>query len=156
MCAMNSAPFAKFFLRPSALGSESSHIVGKDFARVTLRHKPATIRVDRGNVHSLQIARLLQSRSSAREELMAIGSGTDWLRVFEEAFQADSQLAENAARLWQGLLNQIEAGPDGLRDAREFLQSAIRFAFQYTDAFRLCRDQFEASLNSSDDSADIS
>ena len=78
--------------------------------------------------------------------------GTDWLRRFEGAFQADPHLAESAARLWQGLLNQIESGPDGLRDARECLQSAIRFAFQYTDAFRLCREQFEASLNSGDGS----
>ena len=76
--------------------------------------------------------------------------GTDWLRVFEGAFQADPQLAENAARLWQVLLNQIEAGPDGLRDARECLQTAIRFAFQYTDQFRVCRDRFETSLGSGD------
>ena len=77
-------------------------------------------------------------------------NGADWLRVFEEAFQADPKLAESAARLWQGLLNQVESGPDGLRDARECLQTAIRFAFQYTDVFRLCRDRFEASLNSGD------
>ena len=76
--------------------------------------------------------------------------GEDWLRVFEEAFQADAQLAERAARLWQRLLNQIEGGPDGLRDARECLQTAIRIAFQHTDAFRLCRDRFEASLDSGD------
>ena len=74
--------------------------------------------------------------------------GADWLRVFEEAFQADPKLAESAARLWQGVLNQIESGPDGLRDARECLQTAIRLAFQHTDAFRICRDRFEASLNS--------
>ena len=80
--------------------------------------------------------------------------GADWVRVFEDAFQADAQLAERAARLWQGLLNQIEGGPDGLRDARECLQTAIRIAFQYTDAFRLCRDRFEASLNSGDGQAE--
>ena len=75
----------------------------------------------------------------------------DWLHVFEAAFQEDPKLAENAARLWQRLLNEIEAGPDGLRNARECLQSAIRGAYLYTDAFRLCRDQFEASLNGGDD-----
>ena len=77
----------------------------------------------------------------------------DWLQVFEAAFQEDPKLAEKAARLWQGLLNEIEAGPDGLRDARECLQSAIRSAFQYTDAFRLCRDQFETSLIGGDGSS---
>ena len=60
---------------------------------------------------------------------MAAGSSTTWLEVFGPAFEADAQLAENAARLWHELLGQIEGGPDGLRDARECLQSAIRFAF---------------------------
>ena len=72
---------------------------------------------------------------------------TAWLEVFGPAFQEDSKLAESAARLWQGLLSQIEGGPEGLRDARECLQTAIRSAFQFTDAYRLCRDRFEASLN---------
>ena len=60
----------------------------------------------------------------------------DWLQVFEAAFQEDPKLAEKAARLWQGLLNEIEAGPDGLRNARESLQTAIRFAFQYFPIYR--------------------
>ena len=85
---------------------------------------------------------------------MAAGSNPTWLEVFGPAFEADSDLAENAARLWHELLGQIESGPDGLRNARESLQTAIRFTFQYTDAFRLCRDQFEASLSSADGPAE--
>ena len=77
---------------------------------------------------------------------MAIGSNANWLEVFGPAFEVDSSLAENAARLWHELLDQIEAGPSGLRDARECLQGAIRGTFLYTEAFKRSRDQFEEGL----------
>ena len=77
---------------------------------------------------------------------MAVGSNPNWLEVFGPAFEADSSLAENAARLWHELLGQIEAGPSGLRDARECLQSAIRGSFPYTEAFKRSREQFEEGL----------
>ena len=73
-------------------------------------------------------------------------SDSVWLDVFEGAFLNDAELAGKAARLWRELLGQIESGPEGIRQARETLETAIRSAFPYTEAYKVCRDQFEQSL----------
>ena len=69
-----------------------------------------------------------------------------WLQLFVAAFMEDPRLAEKAARLWQSLLSQIEAGPQGLTQARQCLEQAIRLTFPFTETFKACRDLFEASL----------
>ena len=58
-----------------------------------------------------------------------------WLELFESAFLEDPRLAEIAARLWQSLLSQIEAGPQGLTQARQCLEQAIR-TFPFTETFK--------------------
>ena len=69
-----------------------------------------------------------------------------WRDIFEPIFLEDAQLAEKMARLWQLLISEIERGEEGATHARHCLERAVRLAFPYTKAFRVCRDQFEASL----------
>ena len=69
-----------------------------------------------------------------------------WLELFEAAFMDDGKLAERAARLWQYLVSQIESGPEGITNARQSLETAIRLIFPFTEIYKSCRDQFEASL----------
>ena len=71
---------------------------------------------------------------------------TVWLELFEAAFLEDSGLAERAARFWQYLLTQVESGPEGITNARHYLERAIRLSFPYTRLYRSCLDSFEASL----------
>ena len=71
-----------------------------------------------------------------------------WLEVFEGAFLNDAELAGEAARLWRYLLDQIEAGPEGITRARQALEIGIRVAFPFTPEYQQARERFESSLES--------
>ena len=83
--------------------------------------------------------------SSAPKSRLAFDDAI-WLELFEAAFLEDPRLAETAARLWQSLVSEIEAGPQGVTRARQCLEQAIRLTFPFTETFKVCRDLFEASL----------
>jgi hypothetical protein len=69
-----------------------------------------------------------------------------WLDIFEFAFQEDAGVAERAAWLWHYLLTEIESGPEGITNARQSLENAIRVTFPFTETYRACRNLFDISF----------
>ena len=70
----------------------------------------------------------------------------DFLELFDATFLEDPALAERAAKLWHYLLTEIERGPEGITQARNWLEQAIRHTFPFTRTYFLCRELFEDSL----------
>jgi len=69
-----------------------------------------------------------------------------WLEIFEFAFLEDPTAAESAARMWHYLLTEIERGPEGMTNARQCLENAIRVTFPFTETYRACRTLFDMCL----------
>ena len=98
------------------------------------------------NITDENITNMDRVSSQRKKGQSPLDDDATWLEIFEPIFLEDAQLAEKMAGLWQLLISEIERGEEGATHARHCLERAIRLAFPYTKAFRICRDQFEASL----------
>jgi hypothetical protein len=70
-----------------------------------------------------------------------------WLDLFEPLFFAeDTSVVERAAKLFHGLLVELENGPKGITNAAVCIENALRLIFPYTKMGRACMILFQVSL----------
>ena len=119
-------------------------------AHLRSRHGNCRVNQERAVYPCRESARFLRQRgytmSSKTPKPDLAYPDTVWLELVEAAFLEDSGLAERAARFLQYLLAQIESGPEGITNARHYLEHAISLSFPFTLTYKSCRDSFESSL----------
>lgn len=71
---------------------------------------------------------------------------TVWLGLFEPLFAEDGSLADRAAKLFDGLLTELENGPKGVTRAAICIEDALRLIFPFTSLGRACMIMFLVSL----------
>lgn len=71
---------------------------------------------------------------------------TVWLGLFAPLFAEDGSLADRAAKLFDGLLTELENGPRGVTRAAICIEDAHRLIFPFTSLGRACMVLFQVSL----------
>ena len=71
----------------------------------------------------------------------------DWLGLFHDILREDPRRAERFARIWYALIEHIDQGPEGVRDARCILKQALRLTYPFTSSCRLAYKHYKLSLS---------
>jgi hypothetical protein len=69
-----------------------------------------------------------------------------WAFIFEPALCDDPDTAESLAYLLYSIVEAIESGPEGVKQASETLLEGIKYVYSHTDAYKAALKLYRLSL----------